>query len=167
MFFSCTNEIKDVMEIINQNNLPVQTTYDAIYWFSDSAIVRNRLAAGILERFTGDTNYTYLSEGVELLFFNPDGTTDAILTSRNAVIWREQGIMEARDSVRFVNVEGERLFTERLVWNRDSNKVYTRSHVTIERANDIIYGKGLESNHNFTRYRIIEVSGVFYIEDEN
>ena len=75
--------------------------------------------------------------------------------------------MEVRDHVMFTNVRGERLETELLIWSQDSDRVWTDQPVKIVRAQDILYGKGLDANEDFSRYTIRHLTGTLYMDPED
>jgi LPS export ABC transporter protein LptC len=101
-----------------------------------------------------------------LVFYDDRGEFDGKLTAMNGYIRGDNALMIARDSVVFVNRIDEELLTEELTWQQDSGKVFTDKFVTIKRSDMILYGKGLESDENFTNYVIKETSGEFFLEDE-
>jgi LPS export ABC transporter protein LptC len=74
--------------------------------------------------------------------------------------------MEVSDQVVFTNALGERLETERLVWSRDSDRVYTDEPVKITRQADILYGQGLDANQDFSRYTIRRITGTLYLDQD-
>ena len=159
--------MSEVEKVMEGSNLPAQTTTEPIFWYTDSGKVQNKLSADKLDRFVGDSTYTVFTGHVKLVFYNDTGSVDGTLTSQKGFIYgNHQGIMEARDSVRFKNSAGDILRTERLIWNRDSAKVYTNSQVTIQRKDAVIYGKGLVSDQNFSHYRILHPSGNLYLNKE-
>jgi hypothetical protein len=47
-----------------------------------------------------------------------------------------------------------------LVWNEKIQKFYTEKFVKITTPTQIIYGDGLESNQNFSEYKIINIKGI-------
>jgi LPS export ABC transporter protein LptC len=168
IFFSCTtNAIEEVMEFSDSENPPLRTTLDVFYTYTDSGKVQNTLLASRIEQFqTPDSMYSLLSNGFELTFYNNMEEFDGRLTALNGFINERNTLMIARDSVVFTNAAGETLRTEELIWQQDSNRVYTRKFVTIEKADGIIYGKGLDSDQNFTNYTIKDPTGVIYIEED-
>lgn len=165
---SCTsNKMDKVLKFSQLDTPPVRSTTDVTYTYTDSGKVKNILEAGRLDQFqSADSTYSKISNGFALTFYDKDGTFDGKLTAREGYIGPGNKIMIARDSVIFKNKEGETLHTEELIWYQDSAKVYTNKFVTIERKDDIIYGKGLTSNQNFTNYSIQQVTGEFYLDDE-
>jgi LPS export ABC transporter protein LptC len=167
IFFSCTtNSIEEVLEYSDSAVPPLRTTLNAFYTYTDSGRVQNTLAASHIEQFQqGDSTYSLLSGGFELVFFNREGGFDGKLTAINGFINGRNTLMIARDSVVFVNANNETLRTEELIWLQDSNLVFTRKFVTIERESGTIYGRGLESDQNFTHYTIKEPTGFLYIQE--
>ncbi len=169
IFFSCTtNTIDEVLEFSDSENPPLRTTLKVLYTYTDSGRVQNTLQANRIDQFqTPDSMYSLLSDGFELTFFNDLQQFDGRLTALNGFINERNTLMIARDSVVFTNAVGETLRTEELIWQQDSNRVYTRKFVTIEKADGIIYGKGLISDQNFTNYVIKNPTGVIYMDEED
>lgn len=168
VMFSCTsNDLEKVLEFSDYDSPPTRSTHNVFYTFTDSGKVKNTLKAGILDQYqTPDSTYSKISKGFELTFFDANANFDGRLTAKNGYISGDNSVMIARDSVVFENRENETLHTEELFWYQDSARVYTDKFVTIERADAVIYGKGLTSNQNFTNYEIKDVTGVINIEDE-
>ena len=55
--------------------------------------------------------------------------------------------------------------TEKLIFQQDSSRIFTDARVKITSGSGIFYGKGLESNSSFTRYKILEPTGDIYFDD--
>ncbi len=168
VMFSCTsNELEKVLEFTDFDSPPARSTLNVAYTFTDSGKVKNILKAGKLDQYqTADSAYSKISRGFELIFYDANSKFDGRLTAKNGYINGDNSVMIARDSVVFENKNKETLHTEELTWYEDSAKVYTNKFVTIERADGVIYGKGLTSNQNFTNYTIKEPTGVIYIKDD-
>ena len=73
--------------------------------------------------------------------------------------------MEVKYNVEVVNVNGEKLNTEHLIWDEQKKKIISDDFVKITTAKEIIMGKGLEANQDFTQYEIKEVTGTIRVED--
>ena len=71
--------------------------------------------------------------------------------------------MEAKNTVKVKNVNGDLLETEHLVWNEKTEMVYTEEFVKITTKDEVIYGEGLESNQDFTKYTIKKISGTIML----
>ncbi|MFN3876055.1 MAG: LPS export ABC transporter periplasmic protein LptC, partial [Flavobacteriales bacterium] len=108
---------------------------------------------------------TELSEGIELVFFGPDGRQASVLTARRGVVLPKEERMEVMEQVVFVNSKGERLETEHLMWRQDSARVRTDKAVRIQRGRDVIHGMGLDAAEDFSSYRIRRVTGTLHLGD--
>jgi len=166
ILISCKNDLEQVRAVDIDNTGPERVTHNAVYYYSDSGVVRNRLKATRVEMFKGDTNVTRINDGLELTFFGNSENKNSVLTANNGLILQEVGRMEVFNDVQFINAKGEMLNTERLIWDQDSNRVYTDQFVKITRSENTIYGQGLVANQDMSWYKITKVTGELYIEDE-
>jgi LPS export ABC transporter protein LptC len=159
-FVSCRNDLNEIAAVVVPGNAPDRVTKHAEYYYSDSGYVHNRLRAGIIQEFMGPPRRTEMSEGVELLFYSPTGQPGSVLTARKGSILPEEHRMQVEEQVVFVNPKGERLETEMLVWQQDSDRVYTDRPVRVVRAEDIIYGDGLDASADFSSYSVRHITGM-------
>ena len=157
---ACKNDLDRVAAIDVAADAPDRTTTHAEYFYSDSGKVRNRLRAGVINEYlTEGHEHTAMSDGVELTFYDAAGAAGSLLTARRGTILSKQHRMEVDEQVVFTNVRGEKLETEQLIWSQDSSRVWTSRPVKITRAQDIIYGQGLDANQDFTRYTVRNITG--------
>jgi LPS export ABC transporter protein LptC len=165
VLLACKNDLDQLAEVDMDAAAPDRVTTNAQYFYSDSGTVRNRLRAGRVEEFMSEGRQrTELSDGVELVFFGPDGRRGSVLTARKGLIKPRKNRMEVKDDVVFTNAQGERLETEHLVWSQDSDRVWTDRPVKIVRAEDILYGQGLDANEDFSSYTIRKLTGTLYVD---
>ena len=168
MVLACKNDLDQLAEVDMDAAAPDRVTTEAEYFYSDSGAVRNRLRAGRVEEYMAEGKQrTEMSNGVELIFFGPDGKRGSVLTARRGLIKPRKNRMEVKDKVVFTNVQGERLETEHLIWSQDSDRVWTDQPVKIIRAQDILYGQGLDANEDFSSYTIRELTGSLYVDPED
>lgn len=166
MLFSCKNDLEQVKAFANDEEFPFQTTFDVTYTFTENGKVTNKLWAGEVNRFGADTGRTELSSGFTLTFFDSLGNVESSLSAANGVQFHHKNMLIARDSVKFTNNVGEMLETSLLIMDRDSAIIYTDEPIKITRDETVIYGDGLRANESFSKYRIRNPRGSFYIEDE-
>jgi LPS export ABC transporter protein LptC len=161
---ACKNDLDQLAAIEMDADAPDRVTQQVEYLYSDSGVVRNRLRAGrVSEYIAKGTERTELDQGIELVFLQPDGSKGSVLTARKGSILPKDERMVVEENVVFVNQRGERLETERLVWDQDSNRIWTDEPVRIRRGRDIIHGEGLDANEDFSRYRIRRITGQVFI----
>ncbi len=162
---ACKNDLEQLAAIEVDADAPDRLTHQVEYLYSDSGFVRNRLQAGrVSEYLTKGAEHTELDQGVELVFLEHDGSRGSVLTARRASILPGEERMVVEENVVFVNKRGERLETERLVWDQDSDRIWTDRPVRIHRGRDIIHGQGLDANEDFSRYRIHRITGQVFID---
>jgi LPS export ABC transporter protein LptC len=166
MLVSCKNDLERVAAVELPEAVPERVTEQAEYLYTDSGIVRNRLRAGRISEWGGEAKRTELSDGLELVFFDPLGRQTSTLTARRGAIWPAQKRMEVHEQVVFVNAKGERLETESLTWHQDSARVRTDKAVRIQRGRDVIHGLGLDAAEDFSSYVIRRVTGTLHLDGD-
>jgi LPS export ABC transporter protein LptC len=149
-----TESMSEMEDISTQ----VITTGEFVY--SEKGDVKNILEAGRLER-SDDTEIWEVSEGFLLFIGGDKSDHQAILSGGRGNYDPNSGHLIALDGVELVNLEGERLNTEYLVWSHDSDKVHTDRPVSIHTSTGILHGKGLEADSRFEHYRILDPTGSF------
>lgn len=166
MLFSCGNTTKEIKEITFEEDFPNEVTEDATIYYSDSAMLRVKLKAPRIERFYEDGGKAVFSNGIDVEFYNKSDSLEATITSEWAVQYVAKEIMEARNNVVVVNKKGEQLNTEQLLWDRKAGEIRSDAFVKITTAEEIIYGDGLISNEDFTRYEVQHIKGIIAVEEE-
>ena len=165
-FSSCVNDLEEVAAIVDSPiELPSETGDDVRIIYSDSALVKVVLTAKHLERYIGDNPRIEMTQGVHVRFFDGGGNVTSELKSKSATNHQKTGLMEAREDVVVVNTKKETLNTEHLVWNKEKKTIITEEFVKITTEDEVIFGHGLESNQDFTKYRIKNIKGTINIED--
>ncbi len=163
---ACVNDLEEVAAIVDSTaELPTETGDNVRVIYSDSAVVKVVLDATRLERYMGDNPRVEMSQGVHVRFFDGGGNVTSELRSRSATNHQKTGLMEARENVEVVNTKKETLNTEHLVWNKENETITTEEFVKITTEDEVIFGHGLESNQDFTKYRIKKIKGTINIED--
>jgi LPS export ABC transporter protein LptC len=102
---------------------------------------------------------------VHVTFIGVDNKPETEMTAGYAVSYEGKGKMEARINVVVVNNKGETLKTQHLIWEEKTKKIYTHEFVTITTKEEILYGDGLESNQEFTKYRIKNIKGTIAVKE--
>ncbi|MBL7941681.1 MAG: LPS export ABC transporter periplasmic protein LptC [Flavobacteriales bacterium] len=165
---SCRNDIAEIKAWDTRQNLPVQTTYEAEFTYTDQGRKTNVLHAHQLDRYEGEKSYFEALGGFELQFFDSLQQKNAVLTARHGWFYEQEKRLIARDSVELFNVRGERLETSELIFAQDSGRIYTDKFVKITLEDgSTLHGMGLESNESFTKYKIKRPhEGELYVEDK-
>jgi LPS export ABC transporter protein LptC len=154
-FSSCENDIEVVKNVTVKSDLPALSSKEAELIYSDSARIKVKLKAPEMDRYMGLDPRIIMPKGVNISFYNDSMLVITHLTSNYAIRKEHDYTMEARNNVVVVNRKGDTLHTEKLIWDERKRLIYTDVNVLITTAGgDILRGKGLEANEDFTHYRI-------------
>jgi len=167
MLFSCKNDIKEIEALTGESNLPIQTTFNAQFDYTEKGILKNRLSAARLDRYEGEDARIEVSGGLVVFIYDSLGNLEAELSANNGLFIEEKRILEAREDVVLKNMKGEQLNTEELIWYQDSSKIVTNKYVKITRQDGVLFGKGLETDERFSRYTIKEITGDLYLKEDS
>lgn len=166
LLFSCSNDLETIKEISiqNQSSFPVETIKYCEIIYSDSSKVRVLLNAAVMNRYNDEKNYLELKDGLRVQFFDEKGKKESELLSDYAIIDEENDIMQAEKNVVVRNVNGDVLETETLNWSQKKQEIFTDDFIKITTQNEVIFGQGLVSNQNFTKYTINKIKGTISID---
>jgi len=166
VFTSCQTDLQTINQITSVANLPSETAKDAEILYSDSGRVQMKLTAKELDRFSGENPYIELPSGMHIFFYDDSFRVNSELKSDYGKRFEKNGKMEAKRNVEVINVKGEKLNTEHLIWEEAKEMIYTEAFVKITTEDEVIYGNGLESNQDFTKYKIKNIKGTINLKDE-
>lgn len=171
-FVSCdskysSEQLVDLTHI--KDSLSVETGTDVTINYTDSAVLRARIFAPLMQRFpTAKEPYIEMSEGVKADFYDPSGEVQSSLVANYAINYELKEMIIIRDSVRVINKRDEEIKTEELIWDKKARKVYSDKPVRIrERDEKILIGEGFESNETFTKYTIKKLTGTINIKEND
>jgi len=163
---SCENDIKVINIIGNKENLPVESAKNVETIYSDSGMIKVIVKTPQLDRYEGENPYIEMPKGITLHFYNSQMQVTSKLTANYAISYEKDKRMEAKNNVVVVNEKQEQLNTEHLVWDRQKALIYTEKPVTINTGKEILYGKGLDADERFDKWKIKQPTGSFILNDE-
>jgi LPS export ABC transporter protein LptC len=163
---SCQTEVVDINVLeAAMNSIPVETSKNIEIIYSDSAIVRAKLSSPHLDNYKVENPYNEMPEGLTVLFYTPELEIESTLTANYGIRYIDQGVVEVKDNVIVVNKKGEKLNTERLLWDENTKRIFSDNFVKITTKEEIILGEGFESDQNFSSYKIFKIKGTISIAD--
>lgn len=136
--------------------------------YTDSAKLKIMVSANRMLIFTDNVSepFTILPKGVFVTFFDETEKVSATLKANYGVRYENSKRMEVKYAVEVINAEGTKLETERLVWDELTKRIYTDAFVRITTATEIIMGKGMESNQDFSKYELKQVTGQIQLKND-
>ena len=159
MLYACENDKAEIERVTERRDGPAEVIHNLETLYSDSGIVKVKVTAPLLERFTGENPRSELPKGIYIEFFNDSLKVISHLKARYAIQDLRERTWEAREDVVVVNQKGEQLNTEKLVWDERKELLSSDRFVKITTPEEIIFGEGFEANQDFSRYRIFNVKG--------
>lgn len=106
-----------------------------------------------------------MPKGLKLVFYNDSMGVSSRLTANYGISYENSHEMIVRDNVQVVNVNGEIMNTEELIWNSKTEKITSDKFVKIQTKDEIIYGDGLEANQDLTNYKIRKIRGTIHLKN--
>jgi len=163
MGFGCKKELKDPDKEQKYTG-PTMENHDVITLYSDSAKLLIKLQAPLQQEFeNGDRVF---KDGLYVEFFEKEGQEVTSTLKSNYGKQDRNNLFLARGNVVVNNLEKkEKLETEELYWDKRKAKIYTDKFVRITTPEQIIMGNGLQSNQDFSNYRIRDVTGIIDLEE--
>jgi LPS export ABC transporter protein LptC len=160
--------MKEVMAMPINKVHPSQVGDSITLLYTDSSQLKIVLKANRMLVF--DKNviepFTVLSKGLFVTFFDENEKISSTLKAKYGVRFSRSKRMEAKYGVEVVNKQGQKLETEKLIWDEANKRIYTDAFVKITTNKEIITGKGLESNQDFTKYSLKEVTGTIQLKND-
>ena len=165
--FACDEPSQTPVDVEKyRKNEPTQEIYGITYYYSDSARLKAKLVAPhILEKKENKEPVIHVDRGLRLEFYTSSGAKESELTSNRAILYNQRNYAEAHENVKVSNVNGDRLETEKLIWDKQKDKIYTDAFVKITTSKEILKGYGMESNTAFTNYKIFKLKGSIRLKE--
>lgn len=130
---------------------------------SDSARLQLRLTAPLEQQYeNGDMLYR---QSVQVQVYDKSGKLVVnTLSARFGKLDKNKQLYIMRGDVRVANVpQQQTLRTEELFYDKLKHKIYTDTAmaVRVQTPTEVLKGRGLEANEDFSRYRILRPVGTF------
>lgn len=167
MLFSCKNDMQEVQQQQILPDGPTESARDVELSFSDSARIQMTLKAALVERYKQDEEEkTLFPEGIEVQFIDPNGQPGTHIRADHAVKYEDKKETIATGNVVVTNAKGERLNTEKLIWDEKNERIFTDEFVQVTTPKQVIMGTGLEADQQFSWYEIKNIKGTLAIDNE-
>jgi LPS export ABC transporter protein LptC len=166
MTVACKNNLQTVKETAASYEPTREAGVGVKMYYSENGATVMVLTAPEAHRFEARDPYIEFPSGVFIELRDTVGQTTGILKSKYAITYENKDQTTFRDSVYVRNVRGEELFTEELVLDEGQDRIHSDKFVRIVTPDELLIGHGLESNQDFTTYRILNITGSFSVHEE-
>jgi LPS export ABC transporter protein LptC len=167
LLFSCENEISKIKVLSSTEEPPSATAQGYEMLFSDSTVIRFKLQTPELIKYENEKEpYIEFPQGVIIEKYDAKMNVVSKVTANYAKNFPADNRWEAKNNVIAINLNGDTLKTEYLVWDMKSEKIYSDQFVKIIQKDQTFTGVGFESNQDFTEYSFKNLKGHIYVNVE-
>lgn len=161
LLFSCS-EKKVETEPIKYTG-PVMTVDNLVVSYSDSGRVSVKLTTAKQLRMQNDDEI--YPKPVYVTFYDKKGVEYSSLRGDSGRFYKTEGLYKVMGNVFFFNrLQQQSLATEELDWSPATKKIYTHKAFKIKTPLEEFRGIGMESDQDFTHYKMSKVTGVFLVD---
>ncbi len=166
LFIACGSKELDKVKIsAAAKDLPIEVGSNIYINYTDSGYLKAKVFAPLLERYSSENRMeTEMRQGITAYFYDNNGKISSYIKSKYAIRNESQRTLTARKDVFVVNNKGDTLRTEELIWDEKNDRIYSEQFVKITSPDRIILGSGLESNTAFTKFRVLNITGVISLK---
>lgn len=137
-----------------------ETTENVTITYTDSGNIKAQIKSPILTAIKDVKDpFIEMPKGIDANFYDNNKVLKSWLKANYAISYSEQKKIIVRDKVEIMNIKGEELQTEELIWDQKTQRIRTDKHVTITTKDKIFRGEGMESNQTFTDWEIKDLTG--------
>lgn len=160
---SCSNDLVFLESIEISDNQPLIEQYNAQIKYSDSGLLKIIVISGHMKDFTEEKENSRQEfyEGFRVGIMNKNGSESGHIKSINALRDLKTQIWTLTGNVEVIQEGGNRLYTDKLYWDRKEKQFHTDSQVRIIDKEEEIIGLGFQAEDDLSEYTIFEVKGHF------
>lgn len=162
MFFSCTNDSKEVRDFLAEKNLPIGIAKNAVHFYKDSGYVTSKLETSLMYDFSNRKTHPYseFPEGVIITSYENKGADSVRISGDYAISYKETFMSEMKGNVVVTNFSTKSILrTSQLFWDQKTNYFFSEKAFVLQTATDTIHGVGFESKEDLSKWISKKVSG--------
>lgn len=167
MFFSCTNDVKEVRDFLADKNMPIGEAFDINHRHTDSGRVNIKMRAPLMLDFENRSQHPYseFPEGIIITTIEKNGDSMTI-EGDYARSYKKTNVSEIRNNVVIFNfADKTKLETEQIYWDQNTHYFFTEKRVTFYTLTDTIRGVGFEASEDLKSWWIKNQTGIIYVKE--
>lgn len=165
LLVSCANDIEKVKIYSVTEIVPSLTAKGYEMLYSDSTVIRFKLQTPVLLRHDNEKEpYTEFPSGVNIIKYDANMNVISSISALYAKNFDSDDRWEVKNNVVAINLKGDTLKTEYLVWDQKKGKIFSDQFVKIIQKDQIYTGVGFESDQDFSSYKIKNLKGQMYVD---
>lgn len=165
IFFSCRNNFKDVQNIGALSSAPLTIAENINTKYTDSGKLKSILQSPKMLNYSNrDFAFYEFPEGVELTLYDDDNNESHVVADY-AIAYDETDLIDLRGNVILNTHNKDTLYAQQLFYDQKREWLFTNKPVKFRRQDELIDGNGFDSDRNFSKARVLEVTGVVYLNE--
>ena len=167
MFFSCTNDVKEVRDFLADKNLPIGEAYNINHIHTDSGRVDIKMKSPLMLDFSNRNKHPYseFPEGIKITKIDKSGDSITI-EGLYAKSFTSTEVSEIKNNVVIKNyAQKTKLETEQIFWDQKTHYLFTEKKFVFYTPTDTIYGRGFEANEDLKKWWVKNQSGVVHVKE--
>ncbi len=167
MFFSCTNDAKEVRDFLADKNLPIGVAYNINHKHTDSGRINVKMKAPVMLDFNNRDKHPYseFPEGIKITSIEKNGDSITI-EGGYAKSYKKTQISEIKYNVVIYNyAQKHKLVTSQVFWDQKAQYYFTEKKFVFYTLTDTIRGTGFEASEDLNNWWVKNQTGVINIKE--
>ncbi len=164
LFQACVNDMAKVNRIASDKEASREVVKNVYTTYSVQGHLRAKLRTPELVVTTMPKPGKEMPSGLEVQFYDDSLRENGKLSAKFGFNDELHNTITVRKNVVVVNVKGEQLETEELIWDMNKHILYTDKFVKITTDGEQLFGEGMEAQEDFTNYKIKKLRGTVKVD---
>lgn len=165
LFFSCKNNFKEVRKIGISQNEPIGIAENLNLKYTDSGKIQAHLISDKMIDFSNrDFAFSEFPDGIIFHLFDSENNKSTIV-SDYAIVYDKTSLIDLQGNVVLITHDSKKLNAEQLYIDQKKSWLFTNKPVKFADNEQIINGNGFDSNMDFTTARVLEITGIVYLDE--
>ena len=165
MFFSCKNNFKEVQSLGILDSGPLAVAENINSKYTDSGKLKSTLISPKMLNYSNRRFAFYeFPEGIDLKVYDDDNNESHVIADY-AIMYDETKLIDLQGNVILATHNKDTLFAEQLFYDQDTEWMFTNQPVQFKTKDQLINGNGFDSDRNFTKARVLEVTGYVMLDE--
>jgi len=167
MFFSCTNDVKEVKDFLADKNLPVGESYNVFHKHTDSGRINIKMKAPLMLDFSNRDEHPYseFPNGLKITTIEKNGDSTTV-QGDYAKNYKRTEVSEIKNNVIIINYAAKhKLVTSQIYWDKKTHYFFTEAKFTFYTPADTIHGTGFEASEDLKKWWVKNQQGVINVKE--
>ncbi|MCX7546884.1 LPS export ABC transporter periplasmic protein LptC [Xanthomarina sp. F1114] len=162
---SCKNNFDEVKKIGVSENEPMGVAEHINLIRTDSGrVTANLKSPKMLDYSNRDFVFNEFPDGIDLDLFDEQNQKSNVIADY-AIAYDKTGIIDLQGNVVLSSANNDTLFAEQLYYDQKREWLFTNKPVTFRTGQDVINGKGFDSDTKFNQAQVLEIDGIITLDE--